>query len=94
VRLRFDPVALAELEDLLRYLEAENPTAARPVVARILQCIRRLETFPRMGRPSSAKGTRVLTVPGLPYVVVYRYREDMALLEVLSVFHGARDRAR
>lgn len=61
---------------------------------RILRSIRHLETFPRMGQPSAVEGARVLTVPGLPDVVVYRYWKEQALLEVLSVFHDARDRIR
>ena len=41
-----------------------------------------------MGRPGRVPKTRELVVSGTPYLVIYRVKNDR--LEVLRVFHGAR----
>jgi plasmid stabilization system protein ParE len=46
-----------------------------------------LETFPGLGRAGEGKGTRELV--SLPYVIVYRLKEDVA--EILYIWHGAQD---
>ena len=46
-----------------------------------------LSTFPYRGRIGRVEGTRELSLPPLPFVVVYRIREDT--LEVSNIMHGA-----
>jgi toxin ParE1/3/4 len=48
-----------------------------------------LGLFPQMGRPSKRPGTRELAIPGTPFILVYRVRK--AVVEILAVYHGARD---
>jgi plasmid stabilization system protein ParE len=40
-----------------------------------------------MGQPGRVIGTRELIVPGIPYVVAYRVRENA--VQVLAVIHSA-----
>jgi toxin ParE1/3/4 len=47
-----------------------------------------LADHPEIGRPGRIPGTRELVITNTPFVVPYRVRGD--LIEVLSVFHGAR----
>ena len=68
-------------------IAADNPPAARRVVERIRQAIDRLADFPASGRRGQVEGTRELVIPGLPYLVVYRVRENT--VEILRVFHTA-----
>lgn len=72
------------------YIAEANAPAARSVVGRVLHAVERLETFPASGRSGSAKDTREVVIPGLPYIVVYRLlAQDV---EVIAVFHAAQDR--
>jgi plasmid stabilization system protein ParE len=51
-----------------------------------------LEYFPERGRPGLRRGTRELTTVW-PYVIVYRYRAG-GDIEILTIWHGARERRR
>jgi toxin ParE1/3/4 len=80
--------ALRALEAIGDFIGAENPTAAEQTVSRILERVDELTIHPHIGRRGSIAGTRELVVPGTPFVVPYRVRDEG--VEVLSVFHGAR----
>lgn len=71
------------------YIAADNPDAARRIGRRIRQAVLRLATFPYSGSLGSVPQTRELVVPGLPYLIVYRVREET--VEILRVFHAARN---
>ncbi|HEY8441979.1 MAG TPA: type II toxin-antitoxin system RelE/ParE family toxin [Xanthobacteraceae bacterium] len=64
--------------------------AAKRVIARIEHVIGRLAYLPWSGRPGVVSGTRILVVPGLPYVAIYRIRRDQ--VEIIAVLHTARRR--
>jgi toxin ParE1/3/4 len=88
--LRYKARALADLEAIYNYIERDNPIAAKAVVARIRRSIGRLEIIPLSGRPGVVPGTRILAVPGLPYVVIHRVRDDA--VEIIAILHTARRR--
>ena len=46
-----------------------------------------LTTFPERGRKGKKPNTRELTLPGLPFVMIYHVREP--LVEILRILHGA-----
>ena len=48
-----------------------------------------LRAFPYSGRKGRIDGTRELTFPGLPYIVVYRIEDQV--VDVLRIYHGAQD---
>jgi toxin ParE1/3/4 len=79
---------LRALEAIGDYIARENPAAAARIVERILAHVDALGTHPHLGRPGRIADTRELVVPGTPFVVPYRVRDER--VEVLSVFHGAR----
>ena len=87
MRVRYVPRARAQLRRIGRYIAQDSPTAAQQVVAHITDAVDGLATFPTMGRPGRVIGTRELIVPGTPYVVAYRVRENA--VEVLAVIHSA-----
>jgi toxin ParE1/3/4 len=72
MRLRWDSRALKDLEAIYAHIAADNPKAARRVVERIEDSIGRLSIMPMSGRPGVTKATRLLAVPGAPYIVVHR----------------------
>jgi toxin ParE1/3/4 len=80
--------ALRALEAIGEYIARENPAAATRIVERILDHVDGLGVHPHLGRPGRITDTCELVVPGTPFVVPYRVRDER--VEVLSVFHGAR----
>ena len=52
--------------------------------------IRSLKQWPHRGRPGQENGTREILFLPLPYVAVYRVREQS--IEILRIYHGAQDR--
>ena len=52
---------------------------------------RNLREFPWIGRAGRLPNTRELSVPSLPYLIVYEVAPDV--VTVLAIFHGARDLA-
>jgi plasmid stabilization system protein ParE len=86
--------ALADLEQIHSFIAKENPVAARRVVERIGQALRRLESFPYSGRPGEKSGPRELSVTGLPYLAIYRLVdvESESFAEIVAIYHTARNR--
>jgi toxin ParE1/3/4 len=62
--------------------------AARRMAERIEEAVAGLSSHPEMGRPGRVPETRELIVPGTPYIVPYRLKEDV--VEILTVLHAAR----
>jgi toxin ParE1/3/4 len=90
MRLRWERRAIKDLEAIYAYIAADNPKAAQCVVDRIGKSVSRLLTLPFSGRPGVTKGTRLLTVPRVPYIVVHRVRGEV--VDILAVLHTARRR--
>jgi toxin ParE1/3/4 len=89
MRIRYDPRALSDLQNIFEYVAAVDRGAAARVIGRIERAIGRLKVLPYSGRPGRKPGIRILSVPSLPYVVVHRVFEDF--VEILAIFHTARD---
>jgi len=88
VRVRWTELAARDLTAICDYIEEhDGPAAARKVALRIYERISSLRQFPHVGRTGQKKDTRELVIPGLPFLAVYRVRED--LLEIIRILHGA-----
>jgi addiction module RelE/StbE family toxin len=80
--------ALQHLQALRAFIAKDNPSAARDVGAAILAAVDLLADQPGLGRPGRVRGTRELIVPGTPYLIPYRVRDNR--LEIVAIFHGRR----
>jgi toxin ParE1/3/4 len=87
---RYDARALRELKGIHRYIARDDPAAASRVISRIEKSIARLVFAPLAARPGVVAGTRLLVVPGTPYLVVYRVRPET--IDIVAVLHSARNR--
>lgn len=92
MKVRFHPAAADDLDNIFSHIAADNPRAARELMARIEAKVMRLAApeLAHMGRPGQVRGTRELIEH--PYIIVYRVREEAREVLVLAVVHGARDR--
>ncbi|HMD99813.1 MAG TPA: type II toxin-antitoxin system RelE/ParE family toxin [Terriglobia bacterium] len=88
MRIRWTEPAARDLTDICDYIVArDGPHAARQVALAIYESVDSLTQFPRRGRPGRKLNTRELLFPGLPYLAVYRIREDV--VEINRILHGA-----
>lgn len=90
MRVRWTPAAAADLEQISDYLKARHPTYRTQTMRKLYEAIRSLEQSPNRGRMGREEGIRELLFPPLPYVAVYRVKEQS--VEVLRVYHTAQDR--
>ncbi|MBZ5521951.1 MAG: type II toxin-antitoxin system RelE/ParE family toxin [Acidobacteriia bacterium] len=88
MHVRWLTTALRNLDFEAEYIARDNPEAAARIVVSIRDAVKRLASFPAMGRAGRVPGTRELVVSGTPYIVPYRVRGDE--VQILRVFHGAR----
>jgi toxin ParE1/3/4 len=90
MKIRYKARAVRHLKAIHEYIAQNDPAAAQRILHRIEHSINRLLILPFSGRPGVVAGTRILVVPGLPYVVIYRVREQD--VDIIAVLHTARRR--
>ena len=88
MKVHWQRLAIADLQEVRSYIERDNPYAARTVVLKILDAVDRLADFPGLGRPGRVPNTRELVVSDTPYIAPYRVRNNE--VDILRVYHHAR----
>ncbi len=88
MRILWTEGAVGNLDEIETYIVKDKPGAAVETVIRIIEAVEILAEHPSSGRPGRLDGTRELIIPGMPYIVPYRVRDQA--IEVLRVFHHAR----
>lgn len=87
MQIRWLEFAVSDLDGLYEYIAENNPAAAKDVAKRILRSVKYLNLQPGIGRPGRISGTRELVIPGTPYIIPYRIKNN--IIEILRVLHGA-----
>ena len=90
MRIRWTQAAIADLCSISDYLEEHRPYYRQSTMRAIHQTIYGLRRFPKRGRIGDEEGTREIPFSPLPYIAVYRVRDDT--IHVLRIYHGAQDR--
>ncbi len=90
MRIRWTPAAAADLQHISDYLNERHPGYRHSTMCKLYETIRSLREAPHCGRPGREQGTREILFPPMPYVAVYRVREQS--IEMLRVYHTAQDR--
>jgi toxin ParE1/3/4 len=88
VKIEWHPQAVADLDELLIYIAADNLEAAYRVHDAVTEQVGMLSHHAGMGRPGRVSGTRELVINDTPYIAVYRITDK--LVRILRVLHGAR----
>ncbi len=91
MRIRWTPAAAADLQHISDDLNQRHPRARQPTVRKLHTAIESLKKRPSRGRLGREEGTRELVLHPLPYVVLFRVKEQS--VEVLRIYHGAQDRS-
>lgn len=76
------------MEEIIDDIAQDRPIAAQKVVERIQRSIAYLTDHPLLGRQGRVPGTRELVVPGTPFILPYRVKDE--IIEILHVLHAAR----
>jgi toxin ParE1/3/4 len=88
MRVRWTDTATHDLTGICDYTqEHHGADAARKLALRVYEAIGALSQFPCLGRLGRKPGTRELVLAGLPFLAVYRLREDV--IEITRILHGA-----
>jgi toxin ParE1/3/4 len=90
MQVKWLKTALDNLDQEAEYIASSDPEAAKRLVATVFASVDNLKTNPSLGRPGRVIGTRELIVPGTRYLVPYRVSSEHNRVEVLRVFHTAR----
>lgn len=94
MKVRWSASAELDLHDVLHYVAAERPAAARRLLTAIDRSLARVARFPESGRPVPEVSTPKWGEPRQREVIVAPYRIGYTVLEreihVLYVVHGAR----
>jgi len=77
MRIRWSDPAIRDFTNICDYIEQKaSADVARRVALVIYESIDVLSKFPESGRTGRKPETRELVVAGLPYVAIYRLREQ------------------
>ncbi|HWB49347.1 MAG TPA: type II toxin-antitoxin system RelE/ParE family toxin [Stellaceae bacterium] len=87
MEVRWTVPAADDLERIARYIQQDDPRAARRVAESLYARAMSLGAMPERGRPGRIAGTRDLVQR--PYIIVYRITAD--IVEVLRIYHGAQN---
>jgi len=88
MRIRGTEPATRDLTGICDYTkEHSGSEAARNVALRVYEAVGSLLKFPHLGRSGRKRGTRELVLSGLPFLAIYRVRED--IIEIARILHGA-----
>jgi toxin ParE1/3/4 len=85
--VRWSPEAAADFAAIVEYIRKQNAPAAGRVARKIYEGVAVLASFPEHGRSGRIQGTRELVFSPLPYVAVYRVKDEV--VEIARVLHGA-----
>jgi plasmid stabilization system protein ParE len=92
VKLRFTRRVAQDLSDIAAYIRERDPHAALRVRAAILESLRNVAHFLRIGRRQAVEGVRKLVTRRYPYVVYYTVDESAEEVVIVAVLHAARGR--
>ena len=93
VKVRYARRASRDILSIMSFIAQHgNPQTAIDVATRIFVACDMLGQFPKLGHLGPVKQTREWVVPGLPYIVVHRLREQEAEVIILAIRHGAENR--
>jgi plasmid stabilization system protein ParE len=88
MKVHYRSRAVADLDEIHKYLTERNPRAARNVVDAISDAIAQIAKFPLSAGRTTDLDIRVKIVQKYPYKIYYEVGNDR--IDILHVRHGAR----
>ena len=91
MRVVWTAEAADDLADTLAYIAARSPQGAANVAARIEAAVDSIGQFPHAGRLDPKTGCRERVIGRYPLLLVYTVDDAQNLVEIIALFHTARD---
>lgn len=92
MKLHFTRQAKDDLENIADYVHQQNPEAALRVRDAIIDSLRTLVLFPRIGRRQKVTGVRKVLTRRYRYLVYYIVDDSAEEIVILTIQHPARKR--
>jgi toxin ParE1/3/4 len=90
MRIVFSETALADLDQIFKYLASNYPALIEPVEQRINSVLARLQEWPESARRVTQRtNTRVVPLIRYPYRIFYRLTDDAIV--VVHIRHTSRE---
>ena len=87
-KIIFSPQAIADLEEVVRFIAKDDPAAAVRIGNALIDRVEILENFPLLGAQYPKRpGVRKLV--SRPYLIFYRPRLEENSVDILRYWHGA-----
>ena len=90
MKVRIGARANRHLIEIADYIRPRDAQASVRVRERIQETFVMIGEFPFIGHEGKARGTRELSIVGLPFIVVYRVHQSAVF--ILGVHHCAQER--
>ncbi len=90
--LIWSPAARDDIARLRRFIEPDNPEAARRVAERLKKVTNLLLAYPGAGKRLEGRLDRELLVPFGKHGYIIRYRLDGETIVILRVWHALEDK--
>jgi len=88
MQIRWTDPALQDFTHICDHSNAHfGPTRRRRTALQIYEAIGTLADFPHIGRFGRKSGTSELVISGLPFIVIYRLKDET--VEIVRILHGA-----
>jgi plasmid stabilization system protein ParE len=89
MKVRLSARAASDLRDMLDYLSAQNPRAAKTVRSAIARALDIVSSFPGIG-VAQKRGVRKYVVPQFPYLIYYTVVAREQEIRIITIRHAAR----
>lgn len=92
IKLRYNPVAISDLEEIKEYISEDNETTAAKIVRELIEKTESLINFPNMGLSLSKKigiETKYKYLICNQYIIFYIFEDK--IISIMRIIHGKRD---
>ena len=90
-KIIFSDQAIEDLEGVVRFIAHDNQPAAVRFGRRLMDSVRHLAKFPRMGRVVPEQSDdNIREIVFKPYRVFYRVKDESRVVEIIRFWHAAR----
>lgn len=92
MKIRFNPIAISDMQEIKEYISQDNPEAAIKVINSLFDKAQSLIDFPKMGAALSKKigiNTKYRYLICNQYIIFYIFEDDV--VSIMRILHGKRD---
>lgn len=89
-RLIYTKPAARDLEEIVRHIAADNPSAAHRMGLKLVELAESLTRLPYRGAPLRDRAG-VRKIVHAPYILLYRVDENRRMVRILRFWHAKRD---